>query len=551
MEIERRFLVDKFPTGVDVSAKQNIKQYYISGGTEESRVRSIDKNFYLTVKAGKGLSREENELPVSKDIFDALATTSIGMLDKARYIINDGADKIELNVFNDELSGLMLAEVEFKSKEDSTHFVPPPWIGKEVTEDQRYNGFSLAVNGMPPDLQISARKSYSKLSANLDKIMEMLDEKRSGSDRPVTIEISGGSASGKTSLAKMLQQKLGNDAVTISMDDYYRGVSYMKEQKEKGMDLNFDQPEVIDMDLLHKNLEDLKNGKMVDKPVYSFKTGERLKETERIAPVRFVILEGLFALSDELSTLGDIRIFVDASAHSRLIRKLFRDVARTSWPPSKSLKYGITVVEPMYAKYILPTKKNATMIISNEYDPYVESTKLESQEYQLKFKSDNLVQYHESIRKGGGKLISVSTQTDRFYGQRGRMTSFEDEILRLREESGRYFITYKGPKTESTHSRRYIFDLEVDAAFGGYLSQIYGSEFMKISKRRAVYMVEDALVCVDADVTKEKDGATKNLGDFIELQFPDKENITAKISKIKALLTLSDRNQFTYSYGEM
>ena len=230
MEIERRFLVDKFPMGVNVSAKQNIKQYYISGGTEESRVRSVDGDFYLTVKTGKGLSREEDELQVSKGMFDALATTSIGMLDKARYIIHEGADKIELNVFNDGLSGLMLAEVEFKSKEDSTHFVPPSWMGKEVTEDQRYNGFSLAVNGMPPDPQISASKSCSKLSTNVDEIMEMLDKKRSGSDRPLVIEISDGLASGKTSLAKMLQQRLGNDAVTISMDDYYRGVSYMKGQ---------------------------------------------------------------------------------------------------------------------------------------------------------------------------------------------------------------------------------------------------------------------------------------------------------------------------------
>ena len=157
VEIERKFLVKTLPEGLDKYQCKKIRQAYIS--TDPTiRLRQQDDEYILTVK-GRGLiERKEFELPLNAQQFEKLwKKTEGGYISKKRYIIPFKADenlkqrelKIELDVYEDNLSGFMNAEVEFSSLNDALLFVPPEWFGAEVTEDRRYSNASLVKYGIP------------------------------------------------------------------------------------------------------------------------------------------------------------------------------------------------------------------------------------------------------------------------------------------------------------------------------------------------------------------------------------------------------------------
>ena len=138
-EIERKFCVRKMPdltacTGVEIS------QGYIAVGENgtEVRVRRKDKRFYQTVKIGKGVQRTEVEVELSRVQFDNLWPLTAGRrVEKVRYEMGEGTWTIELDVYCGRLKGLVVAEVEFENVDESSRFVPPPWFGRDVTDDDR------------------------------------------------------------------------------------------------------------------------------------------------------------------------------------------------------------------------------------------------------------------------------------------------------------------------------------------------------------------------------------------------------------------------------
>jgi adenylate cyclase len=150
MEVERKFRVRRPPdlSGTDADP---IEQGYLAIGADgEVRLRRKGERTLLTVKRGAGLSRGEAEVEVSREQFDALWPLTEGRrLRKRRHVLPHDGLEIEVDLYEDELEGLIIAEVEFDSEEQARGFEPPAWLGDEVTGDPRFLNESLAVDGAP------------------------------------------------------------------------------------------------------------------------------------------------------------------------------------------------------------------------------------------------------------------------------------------------------------------------------------------------------------------------------------------------------------------
>ncbi|MEY8353795.1 CYTH domain-containing protein [Lachnospiraceae bacterium 54-53] len=147
MEIERKYLIARPPAGYTSYPHHRIEQGYLSTDPVV-RVRKEDDTFYLTYKSKGLLAREEYNLPLTRDSYEHLVQKADGrILTKKRYLIPmEGSDHltIELDIFEGQLNGLMLAEVEFPSMEEAEHFTPPSWFGKDVTFSGEYQNSALS-----------------------------------------------------------------------------------------------------------------------------------------------------------------------------------------------------------------------------------------------------------------------------------------------------------------------------------------------------------------------------------------------------------------------
>ena len=151
-EIERVFKVRQLPKNLEQYPSENIVQGYLAVDVTgaEVRLRKIGEHYFETYKGAGLLQRRELEIELSHDQFHTLWPGTEGRrIEKIRYQINEGGQKIELNVFRGHLEGLVLAEVEFPSWEKSAEFEPPDWFAEEVTEDIRYKNQNLAQKGAP------------------------------------------------------------------------------------------------------------------------------------------------------------------------------------------------------------------------------------------------------------------------------------------------------------------------------------------------------------------------------------------------------------------
>lgn len=181
------------------------------------------------------------------------------------------------------------------------------------------------------------------------------------------IGIAGGTGCGKTTVVNQIVNELPeNEVVVISQDSYYNDLSHLS--KEERNVVNFDHPNSIDFDLLISHLKELKNGKTVEIPCYSFVEETRLPETITKEPKNVVIVEGILVLvNPELRKLFDIKIFVHADSDERLIRRLQRDLKERGHDIDKVLHRYQTAVKPMHNQFIEPSKEFADIIIPNNH----------------------------------------------------------------------------------------------------------------------------------------------------------------------------------------
>lgn len=180
------------------------------------------------------------------------------------------------------------------------------------------------------------------------------------------IGIAGGTGSGKTTVVNQIVKHLPTDEVcVISQDSYYKATDNLSfEERTK---INFDHPRAIDFELLIKHLKDLKKGKTINQPVYSFVTHNRTKDIVKTQPRKVVIVEGILIFNnEELRDLFDIKIFVHAETDERLIRRMRRDIAERGRDIDEVLNRYQTTLKPMHQQFIEPTKNFADIIIPND-----------------------------------------------------------------------------------------------------------------------------------------------------------------------------------------
>jgi uridine kinase len=177
------------------------------------------------------------------------------------------------------------------------------------------------------------------------------------------IGISGGTGSGKTTVAnRILESVSASEVVFIQQDSYYRNL------KDLPLDYrgcaNFDHPDAIDNDLLIDHIRKLKAGEMIELPLYDFRTNSRLDETRRVEPKPIVIVEGILIFVDpKLLAQMDIKVFVDTPDDIRFIRRLRRDVAERGRTVESVIEQYLATVRPMHQQFVEPSKREADVII--------------------------------------------------------------------------------------------------------------------------------------------------------------------------------------------
>ena len=177
------------------------------------------------------------------------------------------------------------------------------------------------------------------------------------------IGIAGGSGSGKTTVVKALTDQLKERVVVIPQDSYYKDSSHLPmEERQK---VNFDHPDSIDFDLLVRHLKELKAGRSIEQPVYSYITRSRSKtETITVHPAEVIIVEGILIFCcAELRNQMDIKIFVDADDDDRLMRVMARDIIERGKTVETVIQRYSRTVKPMFLQFIEPSKRYADVII--------------------------------------------------------------------------------------------------------------------------------------------------------------------------------------------
>ncbi|MDG1508549.1 MAG: uridine kinase [Flavobacteriaceae bacterium] len=182
----------------------------------------------------------------------------------------------------------------------------------------------------------------------------------------LVIGIAGGTGSGKTTVVNQIINELPEDEVcVISQDSYYKATDNLS--YEERIKINFDHPRAIDFDLLETHISDLKSGKTIQQPIYSFVTHNRTKDSIKTHPRKVVIIEGILIFnSKKLLDLFDIKIFVHADADERLIRRVRRDIKERGRDIDEVLDRYKDTLKPMHQQFIEPTKNFADIIIPND-----------------------------------------------------------------------------------------------------------------------------------------------------------------------------------------
>lgn len=151
MEIERKFLVDPLPKGLEQFTKRRIEQGYLCTNPVV-RIRQMDDSYILTYKSSGMMARQEAEFPLTKEAYEHLKEKVDGrVITKDRYVIPYGQWKIELDYFHGDLEGMVLAEVEFASLEQANNFQAPDWFQKDVTFEKEYHNSYLSSAKELPD----------------------------------------------------------------------------------------------------------------------------------------------------------------------------------------------------------------------------------------------------------------------------------------------------------------------------------------------------------------------------------------------------------------
>ena len=180
---------------------------------------------------------------------------------------------------------------------------------------------------------------------------------------PLVIGIAGGSGSGKTTVANVILQRVGEQHIAyLPHDAYYKDLTDLPEAQRA--EINFDHPASLDTELLSVQIKQLIEGQAIELPVYDFKVHSRTAYTIRIEPQPVIIVEGILIFAEKsLRELFDVKIFVDTDPDLRFIRRLSRDISERGRSTESVIQQYLSTVRPMHLEFVEPSKRYADVII--------------------------------------------------------------------------------------------------------------------------------------------------------------------------------------------
>ena len=181
--------------------------------------------------------------------------------------------------------------------------------------------------------------------------------------KPLIIGIAGGTGSGKSTFARKVADALDASSVAfIDMDAYYH--NYTSLSLDERRKINWDHPNSVDWDLLLAHLEALAQGREIEKPIYDFVEHLRRPDTVRLPATEVVVIDGILLFTDaRVREVCDVKVFVDADADIRLIRRLRRDMVKRGRPLDEIVEQYLTTVQPMHLEFVEPSKRYADVIV--------------------------------------------------------------------------------------------------------------------------------------------------------------------------------------------
>ncbi|KAK6931413.1 CYTH domain [Dillenia turbinata] len=304
-------------------------------------------------------------------------------------------------------------------------------------------------------------------------------------DGIILIGLAGPSGAGKTVFTEKILNFMPSIAV-ISMDNY--------NDSSRIVDGNFDDPRLTDYDTLLKNIHDLKEGKQVEVPIYDFKSSSRIGyRTLEVPSSRIVIIEGIYALSERLRPLLDLRVSVTGGVHFDLVKRVLRDIQRAGQEPEEIIHQISETVYPMYKAFIEPDLKTAHIKIINKFNPF---TGFQSPTYILKSSRNVTVDQIKAV------LSKEHTDTieqiyDIYLLPPGEDPESCQSYLRMRNRDGKYNLMFEEWVTDNPFviSPRISFEVSV-RLLGGLMA--LGYTIATILKRRSHVLADDR-VCLKID----------------------------------------------------
>ncbi|KAJ8570076.1 hypothetical protein K7X08_006653 [Anisodus acutangulus] len=301
----------------------------------------------------------------------------------------------------------------------------------------------------------------------------------------IIIGVAGPSGAGKTVFTEKILSFMPSVAV-ISMDNY--------NDASRIVDGNFDDPRLTDYDTLLKNINDLKAGKPTEVPIYDFKSSSRIGvRTLEVPSSRILIIEGIYALSEKLRPLLDLRVSVTGGVHFDLVKRVLRDIQRAGQEPSEIIHQISETVYPMYKAFIEPDLKTAHIKIINKFNPF---TGFQSPTYILKSSRNVEV---DLIKSALSEEHTESTEQtyDIYLLPPGEDPETCQSYLRMRNKDGKYSLMFEEWVTDSPFviSPRISFEVSVKL-LGGLMA--LGYTIAAILKRSS-HVFSDEKVCVKID----------------------------------------------------
>lgn len=180
----------------------------------------------------------------------------------------------------------------------------------------------------------------------------------------VIIGIAGGSGSGKSTFTNKLKALYGDKITVLYHDNYYRRHDELSLEERKH--INYDDPAALETDLLVEHLKKLKAGESIECPVYDYSQHNRSHETIHVEPKRIILVEGILLLTDpRVRELLDIKIYVDADADERILRRITRDVKERGRDLDNIVDQYLTTVKPMHYLYVEPMRNRADIVVNS------------------------------------------------------------------------------------------------------------------------------------------------------------------------------------------